>query len=65
MTNLNPHCGQCSQCVDRRFAILAAGLEQEDPAEAYKVDLFTGERSPGPGRELALAYVRSASDIDR
>ena len=36
---------------------------RDDPAEAYKVDLFTGERSPGPGRELALAYVRSASDI--
>ena len=65
MTTLHPHCGQCSQCIDRRFAVLAAGLEQEDPAEAYKVDLFTGERLPGPGRELALAYVRSASDIDR
>ena len=33
------------------------------PLEAYKVDLFTGERPAGPGREMALAYVRSASDI--
>jgi 7-cyano-7-deazaguanine synthase in queuosine biosynthesis len=63
MTRLHPHCGQCSQCIDRRFAVLAAGLEQEDPSEAYKVDLFASERLPGPGRELALAYVRSASDI--
>ena len=63
MTTEHPHCGLCSQCIDRRFAVLAAGLEQDDPIEGYKVDLFTGERPAGPGRELALAYVRSASDI--
>jgi hypothetical protein len=51
MTTLHPHCGQCSQCIDRRFAILAAGQKHEDPAEAYNVDLFTGARSEGPDRE--------------
>jgi hypothetical protein len=64
MTRLHPHCGQCSQCLDRRFAILAAGQRQEDPEEAYKVDLFSGDRRPGPDREMALAFVRSASKID-
>jgi hypothetical protein len=63
MTILHPHCGQCSQCIDRRFAILAAGQENEDPAEAYKADLFSGERPAEPDREMALAYVRSASRI--
>lgn len=63
MTKLHPHCGQCSQCIDRRFAVLAAGQEKEDPAEAYKVDLLSGERPAGPDREMALAYVRSASLI--
>ena len=63
MTKLHPHCGQCSQCIDRRFAVLAAGQEHEDPAEAYKVDLFLGERQPGPDREMALAFVRSASNV--
>ncbi len=63
MTKLHPHCGQCSQCIDRRFAILAAGQEQEDPAEAYEVDLLLGGRGPGPDREMALAYIRSASKI--
>jgi hypothetical protein len=64
MTKLHPHCGQCSQCLDRRFAILAAGQGQEDPGEAYKVDLFSGDRQPGPDRDMALAFVRSASKID-
>jgi hypothetical protein len=65
MTKLHPHCGQCSQCIDRRFAILAAGQDQEDPEEAYKVDLLLGGREAGPDREMALAFFRSASKIDQ
>jgi hypothetical protein len=65
MTKLHPHCGECSQCIDRRFAVLATGLEQEDPEEAYKVDLLLGSRGPGPDREMALAHVRSASKISQ
>ena len=65
MTRLHPHCGQCSQCIDRRFAVLAASQEHEDPAEAYKVDLFTDKRPAGPDREMALGYVRSASMVNR
>ena len=63
MTKLHPHCGQCSQCIDRRFAILAAGQDQADPEDAYKVDLLLGGREPGPDREMALAFIRSASKI--
>ncbi|MBA2556481.1 MAG: 7-cyano-7-deazaguanine synthase, partial [Chloroflexi bacterium] len=64
-TTMYPHCGQCSQCIDRRFAVLAAGQADADPPEAYEVDLFTGSRPRGPDREMALAYVRSASAIDK
>lgn len=36
------HCGTCSQCIDRRFAIIAAGMEQVEPVEnQYKYDIFT------------------------
>ena len=44
MTKLHPHCGQCSQCIDRRFAILAAGQDEDDPEDAYKVDLLLDGR---------------------
>ena len=70
MTMLHPHCGQCSQCIDRRFAILAAGQEHEDPAEAYKVDLFLGERESraGPGNGARLCPVgldvEQMTDVD-
>jgi 7-cyano-7-deazaguanine synthase in queuosine biosynthesis len=26
MTRMHSHCGRCSQCIDRRFAVLATGL---------------------------------------
>ena len=56
----HPHCGRCSQCIDRRFAMFAAGLERYDPEEAYKVDLMDGLRENAVDREIALSYVRSA-----
>ena len=39
----NKQCGVCIQCVERRYAVLAAGLRTEDDAELYAVDLFRGE----------------------
>lgn len=73
MTKLTTHCGTCSQCIDRRFAILSANLEDHDPAEAYGVDLLVGDRpveDPLDGRRdkdesrtMIAAYVETASDI--
>lgn len=59
-TKQHPHCGRCSQCIDRRFAMLAAGQEQYDPADAYRVDLMDDPRSGVVDREIALSYVRNA-----
>lgn len=35
-------CGVCSQCVERQYAIRAAGLQKCEPHDAYAVDLFVG-----------------------
>jgi hypothetical protein len=59
-----PHCGRCSQCVDRRFATLAAGLEALDPGEGYKFDVFRGELPAGAVRSLVVSYVRAARRIE-
>lgn len=52
------HCGACSQCLDRRFAVLAAGLEDLDPAEQYQIDLLLGDRSGERGLRMAVDYVK-------
>lgn len=56
------HCGTCSQCIDRRFAVLAAGVEEHDVRDGYRIDLLTGDRRY---EELdpAIAYVRFARTI--
>lgn len=57
------HCGLCSQCIDRRFAVLAAGLAESDPASGYKVDLLLGDRSQDKEIAMAADYVRLAQKI--
>ena len=55
-TRALPHCGVCSQCIDRRFAVLAAGQEQAEPTTDYGVDLLTGARAELADRTLIGAY---------
>lgn len=61
----HPHCGVCSQCVDRRLAVVAGYAEDHDPEEAYKTPLFTGPRLVGPQRALALGMVELARTLNR
>lgn len=59
-TRRKRHCGACSQCLDRRFGILGAKLGEYEPADAYVVDLFRGERRPGSDVVMAESYVLHA-----
>lgn len=61
----HPHCGTCSQCVDRRLSALAAGLDAAtDPAGGYESDVVTGARS---GTDLTMLdrYVGAAREAAR
>lgn len=61
------HCGECSQCLDRRFAILALGIGDEDPVEAYRTDVLTGKRSSDASRTMAVDWTGRAlliSELD-
>jgi hypothetical protein len=63
-TQAHPHCGRCSQCVNRRLGGLAAGLsDAEDPACGYASDVLTGPRE---GTDLAFVegYYASAVRTD-
>jgi 7-cyano-7-deazaguanine synthase in queuosine biosynthesis len=57
------HCGVCSQCIDRRFGSLGAGLAEHDLAELYGVEIFSQALAEGDPRTLALSYVRFAREI--
>jgi 7-cyano-7-deazaguanine synthase in queuosine biosynthesis len=58
-----PQCGYCSQCVDRRFGSIAAGLEDTDLAERYGIDIFISALPEGEARTVAESYVRFARRV--
>lgn len=55
-----PHCGTCSQCVDRRFGSIAAGMQEYDPSSTYEVDIFRDGLNEGEPRVIATSYLRLA-----
>jgi len=57
------HCGNCSQCIDRRIAVIAADAEAFDPASDYEIDVFTGPRKERYDQNIALDYVRLAKEL--
>ncbi|WP_439623625.1 hypothetical protein [Gemmata sp.] len=60
-----PHCGRCSQCIERRVSVLAAGLtDDEDPPDRYESDPITGERA-GPDLTFAERYVGAAREVEK
>ena len=63
MTRLHTHCGRCSQCLDRRFGALAAGIREDDPETMYEVDLLTGAREEDLDQTMAESFVRHALEL--
>lgn len=65
MSNQHTHCGTCSQCIDRRFAVIAAKADEFDPVAAYKFDIFTQSRDKGEDKIMMAAYLERANQVDR
>ena len=64
-TTMHPHCGNCSQCIDRRFATLAAAAEDRfDPKIDYDIDLLEGPREPFEQVSMLASYVSTVSKVD-
>jgi 7-cyano-7-deazaguanine synthase in queuosine biosynthesis len=61
---IHPHCGTCSQCVDRRFAVMYTGLDiLEDELNGYEKDIFTDGLDEGQERTQAWSIVQFALDV--
>jgi hypothetical protein len=70
ISTAHPHCGTCSQCVDRRFAVLAAGVEEHDPLDKYLADVFTDVRTMKSGKQrdedrlLYAGYLERSNEVE-
>ncbi|MCW5756713.1 MAG: 7-cyano-7-deazaguanine synthase [Phycisphaeraceae bacterium] len=58
-----PHCGVCSQCIDRRFAVLAADAAQFEPEDRYRHKLLTDPREEGESRIMLASYLETAQQV--
>ncbi len=70
LTNSQPLCGVCSQCVDRRFAMEYAEISKSnEPDIHYKVDIFneslTNQIDRKIGKTHSENYYRKAKIIDK
>jgi 7-cyano-7-deazaguanine synthase in queuosine biosynthesis len=64
-TTMHPHCGYCSQCIDRRFSTLAATAEDRfDPKTDYEIDLLQGQRKPFEQISMLASYVSTVSKVE-
>lgn len=66
-TTQHTHCGTCSQCLDRRFAVLAAGLDQHDFATDYGTDILFGAREKPHSQTMAVEWTKHSlglSNVD-
>ncbi len=62
-SEVHPHCGVCSQCIDRQFAILAAQQAHSEDWSHYAVELFQGTRADDIDLTFAVAYYSMAQRI--
>lgn len=55
-------CGECAQCIDRRFAASAAGLGEIDDCGVYQLSLAAAV-ADDETRTLLIDYLRQAGDF--
>ncbi len=64
-THEHTHCGVCSQCIDRRFAVLAANAVAFDPSTRYAADLLLDPRPKDEDIRLVAGYVETARVLSK
>ncbi|HRP37399.1 MAG TPA: hypothetical protein PLS50_06350, partial [Candidatus Dojkabacteria bacterium] len=59
----NTHCGKCSQCVDRRFAVFAAATEDNDNVGLYHLDFLQDDLVADDIKKILTDYIRLANNF--
>ncbi len=62
-TKVMPHCGVCSQCIERRIATRYNNLENADPSSRYEIDLFTGKLRGTKEKTMVESYARHSRTL--
>lgn len=59
------HCGTCSQCVDRRFAMYYSDMDLDDGNGIYSINFILESIEDGGDRTTIIDYVRQAIEFKK
>ena len=59
------HCGTCSQCVDRRFAMYYSEMDIDDGNGIYSINFILDSIENGGDRTTIIDYVRQALEFKK
>ncbi len=62
-STMHPHCGRCSQCIDRQFGFLGAGMTEHDSSEGYEIPLVEGPWTNDEHRSLVIDWISAADSM--
>ncbi|GEP42168.1 hypothetical protein BGE01nite_14590 [Brevifollis gellanilyticus] len=60
-TKQHTHCGLCSQCIDRRIAMVAAAAVEYDPLDRYARNIFIDDRPKDEDKMMLAGYLDRAT----
>lgn len=63
-TKQHTHCGMCSQCIDRRIAMVAADASTYDPLDRYAHDIFIDDRPKDEDKMMLAGYLDRATKAE-
>lgn len=59
------HCGVCSQCIDRRFAVYAADIHKNDGSHLYHFNFLEDELESDEAKKALTEYIRLAQNFSK
>ena len=59
-----PQCGVCSQCIDRRVGVIAAGAAEFDPVSSYERDFFSETLPKVVDKIMVAEFVNRAFEVE-
>ncbi len=63
-TGYQNHCGVCSQCIERRIAVMANDLESCDPEDRYQSSLFLNALDRREDLTMVESYIQHAGLLE-
>lgn len=57
------HCGVCSQCIDRRFAVFASEVQEYDGSHLYHFDFLQDDVEDDEIKKALTEYIRLAQNF--